>query len=145
MRIPALLAVLVLVSACHVYVPLPTATAQHGQRVRVMLTDQGTVNVARFVGPRVTIIDGNVAAADDSGVTLGVLQITKADGVEEYWKGEAVTIPKADISTIRLQKLSRTRSAILAGSTLAVAIAVQKAFGGVGALLGTNDKPGQKQ
>ncbi|HEU4890755.1 MAG TPA: hypothetical protein VFT47_04355, partial [Vicinamibacterales bacterium] len=50
---------LALTQACYSFVPLVEGTQPApGQRVRVMLNQQGTTELARYLGPRVKVAEG---------------------------------------------------------------------------------------
>ena len=137
MRTRAFAAVLlVAVSACYKYVPVEVSGPPPGARAHIVLSDAGTVEMARWVGPGTRAIEGEVVSADASGVTLAVRRIEKRDGIEEFWKGESVTIPRGAVSTYTERRLSRSRTALFSAGVLGVALAVGQAFGDISGILG---------
>ena len=122
-----LLALPALLSSCHTYQPV-TTTPPSGVRVRAELTDLGTVEMARHVGPGVGAIEGRVLEATDSVVTLGVLTVRNRNGIENYWKGERVAVPRELVSALSTRELSRARTTLAAGTLVGVAAAVAVLF-----------------
>src|SRR5688500_17121566 len=114
MRARAFVAVLLVASsACYKYVPVEVSGPPPGSRAHVVLSDEGTVEMARWVGPGTRVIEGDVMSADGAGLTVAVRRVVKRDGIEEYWKGESVTIPRGAVSTYTERRLSRSRTALL--------------------------------
>lgn len=123
-----LLALPALLSSCHTYRPMVASTPASGVRVRAELTDLGTVELARYVGPGAGAIEGRVLQATDSIVTLGVLTVRNRNGIESYWKGERVAVPRELVSTLSTRTLSRSRTTLAAGTLVGVAGAVAMLF-----------------
>ena len=142
----ALLALPALLTSCHTYrsaAGVPPA----GAVVRAELTDLGTVELARHVGPGVIVIEGRVVEATDSAMTVGVLAVRNRSGVESYWKGERVAMPRELVSTLATREFSRSRTTLAAGALVAAAgtVAVLFASGVVGGTrkTGTGNGSGQ--
>src|SRR5829696_7493333 len=95
MRMRALAVVLAaFLAGCYNYVPVTAAAPPTGARANVVLTDVGTVEMARWVGPSTRAIEGEVVSADTAAIVLAVRRLERRNGVEEFWKGERVTIPR---------------------------------------------------
>ena len=119
--LPALLA------SCHAYRPA-TAVPPPGAIVRAELTDVGTVELARHVGPGVGAIEGRVLEASDSAVTLGVLTVRNRSGVESFWKGERVGVSRELMSGLSTREFSRSRTVLASGALVLAAGAVAALF-----------------
>jgi len=74
--------------------------------VRVELTDAGSQEITKQVGPRGSMLEGVVAAKSDSALVFSVLALTRMNGVEETWHGEHVTVPTFAVSKIQRRKFS---------------------------------------
>ena len=137
MRTRAFAVVLLLAfSACYKYVPVEVSGPPPGARAHVVLSDEGTVEMARWVGPGTRAIEGEVVSADASGLTVAVRRIEKRNGIEEFWKGESVVIPRGAVSTYTERRLSRSRTAMLGAGVVAVALVVGQAFGDITGIFG---------
>ena len=137
MRTRAFAAVLMLTfSACYKYVPVEVSGPPPGARAHVVLSDEGTVEMARWVGPGTRAIEGDVVRADANGLTVSVRRIEKRNGIEEFWKGEQVTIPRGAVSTYTERRLSRSRTAILGAGVVAAALVIGQAFGDITGIFG---------
>lgn len=118
-----------LLCGCYVTVPLATTSPGAGTRVHVQLTDTGSGELARYLGPNVVSVDGRLLQATDSNMALSVNTVGMRDGDEQYWKGEAVSLPKVAIATVQQKKLSRWRSGLLASAFLVGVVAIKGATG----------------
>jgi len=113
MRLVPLVALLL--CGCYVNVPLST-TPDPGERVHVLLTDQGSVDLAQYLGRNVASVDGRLLAGNDSTLTLAVSQVSTRSGDEDYWKGETVDLPRHTVATVQGRKLSLWRSGLIGGA-----------------------------
>ena len=119
-------------TACHGYESYPPTAVPTDAPVRVELTDRAAVDLAAALGPRARLVHGRVAERGDSAVTLRVSSITRRDGVEESWRGEPVRVPIAGVARFERERLSPTRSGLLAGGIAAALALAIVAFGGGG-------------
>src|SRR5919108_4312691 len=81
-------------ASCHRYEPVTGATVARGTSIAVSLTDYGTANLGRLLGMGVGTIEGNLVTVSDSAYTLSVQVVRQRNGVETFWRGEQVTIPR---------------------------------------------------
>jgi hypothetical protein len=109
--------VAILLCGCYVNAPLRTAP-ERGERVHIALTDQGSVDLAQYLGRNIGSVDGKFLSADDSVLTLSVIQVSTRNGAEKFWKGEAVELPRRTVATVESRKLSFWRSGLIAGALL---------------------------
>ena len=118
-----------LLSGCYNYLPLTTPQPQPGTRVAADLTDSGTAVLARYLGPNVGSVDGRLLTFTGQDLGLSVLVVRNRNGIEHYWKGETVTLPRGDIATVRERKLSIGRSVLLFAAGVGGSVALMAAFG----------------
>src|SRR6185436_13578647 len=91
-------------SGCYAYMPLGTppvpATPTIGERVRLALTNEGTVELARFLGPNVVEAEGAlVSIGDDKSMVLHVDFVTTRNTIKQPWAGEGtVTFPASYVA-----------------------------------------------
>ena len=140
----ALCTVLLAGTACYRYVPTEGTIPQSGERVRVELTDQGSAEMARLLGPGPVAIAGRVLAADEAELTVGVQAVEFRRREEQFWVGERLSVPRPLIARVERRKLSRTRTILTTVASLAAAVLIVDVFAGGEALFGgKNDGGGQ--
>lgn len=121
-----------LLAGCHRYEPVTAATVAHGSNVAVSLTDYGTANLGRLLGMGVGTVEGSLLTVSDSAYTLAVQLVRQRNGIETFWKGERVTIPRVDVAEIRQRRFSRGKSALATVAVIAAAVGAVDAFIGTG-------------
>jgi hypothetical protein len=109
----------VLLTGCYTYRPLATTSPEPGVSVRAQLTDDGSIDLARYIGPNVAAVGGRVVGSDTGQLTLSVASVQYRTGIEQYWSGEMVRLPRTEIATMQEKRLSTTRTALFAGGLLA--------------------------
>ena len=115
--------------ACYSYQPSGTGIAPKiGERVVLDLTPQGTVEMARYLGPRVTKAEGNLVAIGDEGaLNVAVDFVQMSDGTKQPWAGEgSVSFPKVYVETVRERRFEKRRTVV--ASTVAVAALIASAI-----------------
>lgn len=128
-----------LLAGCHRYEPVTAATVARGSNVAVSLTDYGTANLGRLLGMGVGTVEGSLLAVSDSAYTLSVQVVRQRNGVETFWRGEQVAIPRVDVAEIRQRRLSRGKSALATVAVIAAAFGAVETFIGTG---GSSSPPG---
>ena len=100
--------------ACYAYQPVTGVPPGKDQRVRVHLTTDGTTELARYLGPRVTSVDGRLASVQpDGALTVAVESVQLTDGVRQAWSGEGVVaFPSQYVTRIERSELSRARTTV---------------------------------
>lgn len=125
-------AALVSTLGCHRYEPVTAATVARGSSVAVALTDYGTANLGRLLGLGVGTVEGSLVTVSDSAYTLSVQLVRQRNGIETFWRGEQVAIPRVDVAEIRQRRFSRSKSALATVALLAAAYGAIEAFIGTG-------------
>lgn len=128
MRILPLVAILL--CGCYVNVPMSTSP-DPGERVHVLLTDQGSVDLAQYLGRNVGSVDGRLLDGNDSTLTLSVTSVSTRGGEDEFWKGETVMLPRRSVATVEGRRLSFWRSGLIASALVGgLAIIAGSGIGG---------------
>lgn len=110
---------------CTEYVPVKGGIDQSSPRkVRVTLTDAGSVSVASKIGQRARIVQGVLHSMTDSTITLTVTHVSREGGIEDSYASEALTLSARDYEKVEQGKTSVSRSLLLAGAIIAGAFAV---------------------
>lgn len=131
MRIrPMLCGLVALGSGCYRYVAVGDGDLLPGVTIAVDLTPLGTDTLARWIGPGMVALEGRLLEADPAELTLGVTAVRGPGGVESYWKGETVRVPRLGVAAVRERRVSYLRSALAGSLVVAAALAVGETTGG---------------
>jgi len=114
-----------LLCGCYTYRNTAVSDAALMTPVRVELTDDGSQELTRQVGPRGSMIEGVVTAKSDSALVFNVTALTRMNGVEETWHGEHVTVPTSGVSRIQRRKFSPLNTGLFVAGLVAGAFLVK--------------------
>lgn len=131
MRVRHLAPALCLLCACYESIPISLGNVAPGMKLRVSLTDAGGDSLARYLGPGVERVDGKLIQKSDSTVSLSVSEISMRSGQDQYWKGEAVVLPRYSVATVQQRRIAKTRSILLGGALIA-ALSTLRLTGAIG-------------
>lgn len=129
---------------CYAYLPVATAPGGDaglaGRTVRVTLTAEGTRQVEPALGTGVVEVEGVVERATADSVRLAVRQVATAVRGERFAStGNTVTVPRAVVSGMEVQQLSRSRTTMLAAGVTAVLAAIASLVSASAGGSGTGD------
>ena len=110
--------------ACYTSLPLESFPPAVGNDLVAMLTDTGSAELASVVGPRVTGLSGRYLGLAGDTLLLSVKTVIKRDGNEEFWKGEQVGIPRADVASLSKRRFSSVKSGVIVGGVVAALVAI---------------------
>lgn len=133
--------VLLAAVGCYDAFPLVTPAPQPGRELVVQLTDAGSENLARFVGPRATEIRGRYLGSSPDTLRVAVLGVTMRNEEERFWQQEQLGIPRSAIATLRERRLSRPRTAGVMVLLAAAAALVKIGFDGSPGTSGSHQGP----
>ena len=112
---------------CYSYRNTAVSDARLMAPVRVQLTEAGSQEITSQVGPRGTMLEGVLTEKSESSLIFGLTALTRANGVEETWHGERVTIPMASVSRMQLRKFSPLNTSLFIAGLLAGGLLVNAA------------------
>ena len=124
--------------ACYNYRPVAQPLAPAGQRLRVSLSPEGTTELAKYLGPRVEMVEGTLVSVQPDGtMSIAVEWVQTPGGVRQPWMGEGgVAIPAAYIQNVQQHTLNKTASVLAAagitGGLIALAVLALNAGGSQG-------------
>jgi hypothetical protein len=118
-----------LAMGCYTAEPVVTAT-QPGQELVVQITDAGSAQLAHYVGPGVSVINGRFMNAAGDTLKMAVSSTETRAGDVHFWKGEEISLTKNLVATLSEKKLSPVRSVLATGVALAAAALLKVGFGG---------------
>ena len=116
-----------LLCGCYTYRNTAVGDAAIMTPVRVELTEGGSQEITRQVGPRGRMLEGIVTAKSDSALIFGVSTLTRTNGVEETWHGERVSVPTSAVSRIQLRKFSALNTGLFIAGIVTGALLVKSA------------------
>ena len=113
-----------LTAACYNYEPLTTPSPEVGTFLTVTLTDAGSVELARYLGPSVIEVRGRFLGNSDQGggLQLAVTSVELVRGDELSWQGESVALPPAAVASVQVRRFARGKSYLLAGGSVAALV-----------------------
>lgn len=117
-------------TGCYSYLPLNGPEPQVGSRVSAELTDRGTDSLARYLGPGVISIQGQVLGNQDRNMLLAVNSVKNRYDEEVSWRGEAVRIPPGLIAGYQQRRFSLGRSLLMGTAAVAASVFAWEAFRG---------------
>ena len=136
---------LLLLCSCYTYQNTAVGNAALMTPVRVELTDEGSQEITKQVGPRGTMLEGAVVARSDSALVFEVSSLTRMNGVEETWHGEHVTVPTLAVSRMERRKFSALNTGLFLAGLVTAGFLVKTVSdpGNVGRNPGGQPGPGQ--
>ena len=101
-----------LLCGCYTYRNTAVGDAAIMTPVRVELTEEGSQEITKQVGPRGSILEGVLRAKSESVLTFGVSALTRMNGVEETWHGEHVTVPRSLVARVQVRRFSKLNTGL---------------------------------
>lgn len=128
-----LAATLVAATGCYVNRPL-AAAPEPGINVLLELNDRGRVALADSVGEAASQIEGALVSRRDSVFVVRVRAVEYVNGQRQRWRGEPLTIREEHLRDVHARRMSRGRTAIVAGviSSSVIAFIVSRDLFGLG-------------
>jgi len=128
---PILIAALCLAAGCYNYHPLAAPRPDAGSYVAATLTDGGSQDLARYLGPNVFVVRGRYLGGSDAGILVSVSSVELKRGQDVSWSGETITLPTEAVASLDVRRLAKGRTVLLLGvgagglvvSTLAFSLA----------------------
>jgi hypothetical protein len=131
-----------LLAGCYTYRPMSTPVPAPGDRVSAQLTTEGSRDLTTQIGPEVLHVEGDVLAADSSGVDLQVREIESYRGIRSDWHGEHLKLPREVVAGMQERRLSVGGTTIMGGVLAAGLYAMYRILGGPGFFEGGNGQAG---
>lgn len=114
--------------------------------MRVVLNLTGTTELARYLGPRVEVAEGQLVRANADSLVIAVRYVKFLDGARDGWSGEgSVTFPRPFIEQLEVRTF-RKRQTVLATTAatagmVGLAVAAIRAGGARGGPGGGGEPP----
>lgn len=104
---------------CYSYRPVHGQTPTAGGEVRVSLSDAGRVQLADQLGESMDWVQGTLASADSTQLTVDVKLTRSLRGSYATWFGDRVQIPARGVAQVTSREFSKSRSYMLAAGLTA--------------------------
>jgi len=130
MRVPLILAFTAATGACYTYKPVEGTQPAPGHAIRLEVNAEGTDRLARQLGPRISQVEGRVAAVDADTLRFLVRVARTSDLIESYFKDDTVSLPRTAITSMSERKLSPGQTVAVGGLLVAGAIGAASALSG---------------
>jgi hypothetical protein len=135
-------ALLMTASACYVYVPVDTtAAAPVGKRLAIEITDRGRAALSERIGSGVVRVEGTVTAVGSDQYELQVWKVAQFNTGLTPWSGEPVRIDRNYIGAVFERRVSRARSVLALGATIAAVVWFGQSQGLLGSAESTDPRP----
>jgi hypothetical protein len=124
--------VIAVCGGCYTAISVSGDALHPGARVYVDLTESGTTDLARYLGPNVRQMYGDVSTRSDTGIVLSLRSVTDRRSIETLWSGENVPVSPREIADIRERRLSKQKSWLFGSGLVAGLVLAGRAFGVLG-------------
>lgn len=131
----------VLLTGCFSYVTTHDTPAR-ASRVRVLLAAPTDFRLTDFTANEVVSAEGEMVQGDDHEIVLSVLDLRARSGYEFPGRGETLRIPRSNITTVQVNRISPIRTGLLAGVVALVSTVTERlVLGGGGTGSGKGGGP----
>jgi len=125
------------------YRPLALPRPEPGMYVALTLTDEGSEDLARYIGADVGVVRGRFQGARERGLALAVDKVQFHRGDVLAWRGEAIVVPHMYVSSVEERHVSGGRMLLLGGASVLGLIMTYRALSSSGGVGGGANGPGQ--
>ena len=125
----AMLSAAVLLAGCYNYEPLRRAQLVPSAYLAVTLSEAGSEELTRYLGPNVLIVRGRLVGATERGLALSVESVEDRRGQTLAWQGETVVVPGDFVRSLEERHVARGKTVLLAGASVMGFFAAYAAFG----------------
>jgi hypothetical protein len=114
--VPVLVATLCITAGCYDYHPLTAPSPEAGSYVAATLTEAGSVDLTRYLGPEVFVVRGRYLGAGEAGIVVSVASVELKRGNDVSWAGETIVLPGSAVASLEVRRLAKGRTVLLAGA-----------------------------
>ena len=121
-------------TGCYTLVPVANTGIPAGATVALDINDAGRVALGGTMGPEIGQVEGRLVEQTSSAYVVSVNAVRMLrTNAEQAWTGERVTIPTEHVRSVSERRLSKGRTAIIAGAaTGALAYIITRSITGSG-------------
>ena len=129
LRVAALMTSVLVQAGCYNYLPLRRSSLVPSSYLAVTLTETGSEELARYLGPNALVVRGRYLEATERGLALAVESVESRRGDILHWAGETVVVPGEFVRGLERRTVSRSKMVLLAGVAVAGFVVANRAFG----------------
>lgn len=116
-------------AGCVQYTPVELGAVPPNEEVRVRVTDEGAIRLARHLGRITEDVTASVAPRPGDSIAVTVWLGRNYPGTQFENVRETVVLPRGEVAALRLRKLSTWRTAALsAGALVATLVLANEIF-----------------
>jgi hypothetical protein len=130
MRVPRVLVLVAATGACYTYRPVESPQPAPGHALRLEVNAEGADRLSRQLGPRISQLEGRVAAYSADTLRFLVRVARTSDLIESYFKDDTISLPRTAITSMSERKLSAGPTVAVGGLLVAGAIGAASALSG---------------
>jgi hypothetical protein len=114
---------------CYNYSPLRRSSLVPSSYLAVTLTETGSEELARYLGPNALVVRGRYMAATERGLALSVESVESRRGDIARWAGETVVVPGEFVRGVEQRQVAPSKMLLMAGAVVAALLVTYQAFG----------------
>ena len=114
---------------CYNYLPVRRSTLTPSTYLALTLTDDGSDELTRYLGPGVVVVRGRFLSAVERGLAISVGSVELRRGEILEWKGETVVVPGEFVRGVEERQVAHGKTVLLAGASLFAMVVAYQAFG----------------
>lgn len=115
---PCLLVALLACAGCVHYAPVELASVPPNEEVRVSVTDEGAVRLARHLGRITEDVTASVAPRGGDSISVTIWLGKNYPGTQFESVHETIVLPRHEVAALRFRKLSVWRTAAVSAAVL---------------------------
>jgi len=128
-----------LAMGCYTLQPVAGNPLPLGTEIGLDINDAGRVALGGSMGPEIRQVEGRLVSRDSAEYVVAVSMVHLLRDGEQVWTGERIRIKTEFVSGVREKKLSKGRTAVAVGASLAiVSLIVRQSL--AGSLFGDDGK-----
>src|SRR2546421_12250619 len=114
---------------CYNYLPMRRSRLTPSSYLAVTLTESGSEELARYLGPNAHVVRGRYLEVTERGFALAVESVESRRGDILRWAGETVRVPGEFVRAVEERFVSRSKTVLLAGAAVAGFFGASPALG----------------
>lgn len=114
---------------CYNYLPLRRSALAPSSYLAITLTETGSDELGRYLGPDVLVVRGRYLGPTQRGLALSVEAVESRRGDISRWAGETVVVPGEFVRALEERQPSRSKTALLAGAAVFGFVLAYETFG----------------